>query len=194
MEQTKTKNTVTNNNAANITPVKKLMLYRKTYTKQDGTEQFEYFVKGLIRGKEVKVGFMPKVNKMDKDAKWQSDGRSYQVLDFVFGENESVDLLIEEKERVDEKTGEVIPYSVYTAFSKDELGDYECDVKPIQPSDKALLVMILKQKSIAEAKQAVEIPFETDEQYDKRFDAEVAAEAAKEAAAEKPAAGKKKTA
>lgn len=54
----------------------KIMVERETFEKNEKT-YFSYFIKGNIRGKDVRVAIVP------------PDRGGYAVLDIVFGNNES---------------------------------------------------------------------------------------------------------
>lgn len=105
---------------------------RETFEKNDRT-YFSYFIKGKVRGKEVKVAVVP------------PDKGGYAVLDIVFGNAMSADLVLNPYEIKDEATGKVISGNSYAVRTKDENGEiYECNIKPYRNSDKALLSMIIK--------------------------------------------------
>ena len=94
---------------------------------------FSYFVRGTIRGKDVRVAVTP------------PDKGGYAVLDIVFGEKNRVALVAKPYEIKDETTGRVVSGNTYAVRSWDEDGEvYECTVKPAKPSDKSLLNMLVK--------------------------------------------------
>ncbi len=104
---------------------------RETYTK-NGKEFFSYFIKGKVRGKDVKVAVVP------------PDIGGYTVLDIVFDTEMTVDLVITPFE-MKNATGETISGNTYSVRSYDESGEvYECKVKPLRASDKTLLNMLLR--------------------------------------------------
>ena len=104
---------------------------RETYTK-NGKEFFSYFIKGKVRGKDVKVAAVP------------PDIGGYTVLDIVFDTEMTVDLVITPFE-MKNATGETISGNTYSVRSYDESGEvYECKVKPLRASDKTLLNMLLR--------------------------------------------------
>lgn len=110
---------------------KSLCVERETYVKNDKT-YFSYFIKGTVRGREVRVGVMP------------PDVGGYQVLDIVFGSDMKVDLEVKPFE-MKTNDGEIIKGNTFAVVSKDEDGtEYTCPVKPARRSDKALLEMLLK--------------------------------------------------
>ena len=118
---------------------KQIFVERETFEK-NGRTFFSYFIKGVIRGKDVKVAVVP------------PDKGGYTVLDIVFGNemsafgNEmSAELILKPYEIKDEATGRVIAGNSYAVQSADEDGEiYECSVKPYRNSDKALLAMLVK--------------------------------------------------
>ena len=108
-----------------------IMVERETFEK-DGKTYFSYFIKGNIRGKEVKVAIIP------------PDKGGYTVLDIVFGEAMQAELKITPFE-IKGEDGNVIKGNTYAVFTKDEDGEvYECSVKPFGNSDKALLNMLIR--------------------------------------------------
>lgn len=110
----------------------KILVERETFEKNDKT-YFSYFVKGKIRGKEVKVAVVP------------PDKGGYAVLDIVFGNEMKADLIAKPFEIKDEATGQVIKGNSYAVRTVDENGEiYECNVKPYRNSDKTLLNMIMR--------------------------------------------------
>ncbi len=122
--------------ATNQNPEKNIIVERETFEK-DGKTYYSYFIKGKIRGREVKIGIAPP----DKD----KDVGGYTVLDIVFGETMAAELVIKPYEIKDEKTKTVITGNSFAVRSYDENGEvYECAVKPFRQSDKALLNMLLK--------------------------------------------------
>ena len=73
---------------------KKILVERETYEK-DGKKFFSYFIKGNVRGKDIRVLIVP------------PDYGGYAVLDIVFGEAMSAQLMLVPYEIRDEKTGKV---------------------------------------------------------------------------------------
>lgn len=114
---------------------KKILVERETYEK-DGKKFFSYFIKGNVRGKDIRVLIVP------------PDYGGYAVLDIVFGEAMSAQLMLVPYEIRDEKTGKVSKGNSYAVHSEDEDGTvYECKVKPMRVSDKTLLNMLLAKKT-----------------------------------------------
>ena len=110
---------------------KKIFVEREVYEK-DGKEYFSYFIKGNVRGKDVRVLITP------------PDKGGYTVLDIVFGNEMAAELTLTPYEIKDEK-GKVLKGNTYGVRSVDEDGQvYECKIKPFRDSDKALLNMLLR--------------------------------------------------
>ena len=110
----------------------KIVVERETYEK-NGKTFFTYFIKGSVRGKEVKASVMP------------LDIGGYTVLDIVFNGEMKADLIATPYEIKDEKTGSVVSGKTYSVRSIDENGEvYECRIKASRQSDKQLLSMILR--------------------------------------------------
>ena len=102
----------------------------------NGKTCYHYFIKGVVRGHEVKIDLAPP----NKD----TDMGGYTVLDIVFGDADRADLIIEPFEIEDEKTKKVIKANRYIVRTVDEDGKvYECTVKPSRTSDRSLLNMLL---------------------------------------------------
>jgi len=109
-----------------------LYVERETF-EHNGKTYYSYFIKGTLRGRDVKVGLMP------------PDKGGYAVLDIVFGEDNKANLVITPFEIKDDATGKISKGSTYTAQTVDENGQiYECTIKPSRSSDKSMLNMILK--------------------------------------------------
>ncbi len=109
----------------------KIFVERETYEKEDKT-YFSYFIKGKVRGKDVKATVVP------------HDVGGYAVLDIVFGEAMEAELLLKPYEIKDEKTKKTVKGNTYAVRSVDENGEiYECPVKPFRSSDKTILNMLL---------------------------------------------------
>lgn len=110
----------------------KVQVEREPFEK-NGRTFYSYFIKGTIRGKQVKAAVVP------------PDKGGYTVLDIVFGDEMAADLMIKPFEIKDESTGRVITGNSYAVQTVDEDGEvFECSVKPYRSSDKALLAMLLK--------------------------------------------------
>ena len=110
---------------------KKIKVERETYTKDDKT-YFSYFIKGVIRGREVRIAVVP------------PDNGGFRVLDIVFDNAMSADLILKPYEIKDDR-GHVLKGNTYAVVSKDKDGtEYECGIKPFRNSDKTLLNMLLR--------------------------------------------------
>ncbi len=111
---------------------KQIYVERGTFEK-DGKTYYSYFIKGKVRGKDVRVAIVP------------PDKGGYAVLDIVFGDAMSAELVAKPYEIKDDSTGKVITGNSYAVRSVDENGEeYECAVKPFRSSDKALMNMLLR--------------------------------------------------
>ena len=109
---------------------KQIVVERETFKLKD-KEYYSYFVKGTVRGREVKVGVKP------------PDNGGYIVLDIVFDNAMSAELTVKPFEIKDD-SGNIIKGNTYSVKSVDENGKvYECTVKPARASDKTLLNMLL---------------------------------------------------
>ena len=109
---------------------------RETF-EMEGKKYFSYFIKGNVRGKDVKIAVAPPNSQTDKGG--------YAVLDIVFGSEMVADLVVAPYEMKDEKTGKTISGNSYLVRTTDVNGEvYECKVTPFKSSDKALLNMLLK--------------------------------------------------
>ncbi len=115
-----------------MSETKKIFVERETYELK-GKTYFSYFVKGIVRGKEIKASVKP------------ADFNGYTVLDIVFDNSNKAELIVKPYEIVDEATKNVIKGNTYVVQSIDENGDiYECPVKHNRASDKALLQMLIR--------------------------------------------------
>lgn len=111
---------------------RQIYVERDTFDK-DGKTYYSYFIKGKVRGKDVRVAIVP------------PDKGGYAVLDIVFGDAMSAELVAKPYEIKDDSTGKVITGNSYAVRSVDENGEeYECAVKPFRSSDKALMNMLLR--------------------------------------------------
>lgn len=111
---------------------KQIYVERDTFEK-DGKTYYSYFIKGKVRGKDVRVAIVP------------PDKGGYAVLDIVFGDAMSAELVAKPYEIKDDSTGKVITGNSYAVRSVDENGEeYECAVKPFRSSDKVLMNMLLR--------------------------------------------------
>ena len=109
----------------------KIFVHRETF-KKNGKEFYTYFIKGQVRGREVRVAVMP------------PDFGGYTVLDIVFDGANQAELVVSPYEMTDAK-GKVLRGVTYGVRSSDEDGEiYECKIKPVRTSDKDMLSMILR--------------------------------------------------
>ena len=109
-----------------------IVVERETFEK-GGKSYFSYFIRGNVRGRDVRVGVVP------------PDKGGYTVLDIVFGNAMAAELLVKPFEIKDDATGRVITGNTYAVCSYDEDGEaYECPIKPARASDKTLLNMLLR--------------------------------------------------
>ena len=92
---------------------KQIFVERETFESK-GKTHFGYYIKGMVRGREVKVGIAPP----DKD----TDKGGYAVLDIVFGNADKAELVLVPYEIRDEKTKKVVNDNSYVVRSVDEDG------------------------------------------------------------------------
>ncbi len=112
---------------------KKIIVEKGTFEYND-KEYSSYFIAGKIKGKDVKVALTP------------PDKGGWAVLDILFSDAMQGELVVKPYELKDEKTGKVTATgNTYAVRTVDENGEtYECPVKPLKSSDKALLNMLLR--------------------------------------------------
>lgn len=116
---------------------KKVYVEREIYEK-DGKSYFTYFIKATIRGKDVKIVVAP------PQTNGVIDRGGYAVFDIVFGNEDKLELITTPFEMKD-ATGHSIKGNTYSVKSIDVDGQvYECQVKPLKASDKALLNMLTR--------------------------------------------------
>lgn len=105
---------------------------RETFEHNDKS-YFAYYIKGVIRGKEIKVQVMP------------HDNGGFAILDIVFNGADKAELFLTPYEIRDEKTKRVVKGNTYGVRSYDENGEvYECPIRPYRSSDKTALQMLLR--------------------------------------------------
>ena len=93
---------------------KNILVERETYEK-NGKTFYTYFIKGTLRGKEIKATVTP------------MDIGGYAVLDIVFDGATQANLVVKPYELKDEKTGSTIKGNSFAVSSIDEDGrEYEC--------------------------------------------------------------------
>ena len=111
---------------------KKLIVEREKFEFK-GKEYMGYFVKGIVKGREVRATLKPQ------------DINGYTVLDIIFEGANEVELVANPYSIKDETTGETKTGYTFLARSVDENGEvYECPVKHSRGSDKAILNMLVK--------------------------------------------------
>ena len=110
---------------------KKLIVEREKF-EYKGKEYMGYFVKGIVKGREVRATLKPQ------------DINGYTVLDLIFDGANEVELIAKPYSITDD-SGNVITGNTFIVRSVDENGEvYECPVKHSRGSDKVLLTMLMK--------------------------------------------------
>ena len=110
---------------------KKLIVEREKFEFK-GKEYMGYFVKGIVKGREVRATLKPQ------------DINGYTVLDIIFDGANEVELIAKPYSITDE-SGNVISGNTFMVRSVDDNGEvYECPVKHSRGSDKVLLNMLMK--------------------------------------------------
>ena len=110
---------------------KKLIVQREKFDYK-GKEYLSYFIKGVVKGREVKATLKPQ------------DINGYTILDIIFEGANEVELIAKPYSMTDDN-GNVISGNTYIVRSVDENGEvYECPVKHSRGSDKVLLNMLMK--------------------------------------------------
>ena len=109
-----------------------LVLERETFVAKNGKEMYNYFVRGVVHGREVKADFLAK------------DLGGYELLDLMFEINPKVNLIMHEETMTDEK-GNASKYMVYEAQVVDADGlVYTYKLKLAQESDKSYLNILMQ--------------------------------------------------
>lgn len=105
-----------------------------------------YFVKGVIRGKEVKANFAPQ----SKD-----DIMTFTNLDIIFGEEDTAPIYIE-KSSYKNKDGQLQIRTSYKVVCEDEFGEeFTATIIPQKDSDKSIFDYLCRRaKKIAEQEAA----------------------------------------
>ena len=110
---------------------KKLIVERDKFEFK-GKEYMGYFIKGIVKGREVRASLKPQ------------DINGYTVLDIIFDGANEVELIAKPYSITDDN-GNVISGNTFIVRSVDENGEvYECPVKHSRGSDKVLLNMLMK--------------------------------------------------
>lgn len=126
-----------------------LTVEREIYTAKDEKEYYGYFVRGKLRGREVKADLMPKNKDFD----------GYAILDIIFDIAPTAQLTIREEES-ETATGAKTRYKVYEVSNTDEDSiTYSYKLKPRAESDKSVLGVLLQIAENAE-KRAKEVKTE----------------------------------
>lgn len=126
-----------------------LTVEREIYTAKDEKEYYGYFVRGKLRGREVRADLMPKNKDFD----------GYAILDIIFDIASTAQLSIREEES-ETATGAKTRYKVYEVSNTDEDGImYSYKLKPRAESDKSVLGVLLQIAENAE-KRAKEVKTE----------------------------------
>ena len=115
----------------------KLPVTREPF-KSKGKTYLAYLIKGKLRGRDIKIDLMP------QKAGRNIDGGGYEVLDLVFGDAETAELI--QQFETYQQDGKTQTRTVYIVRNPDPdiPGEYfECSVIPARPSDRALLEMLL---------------------------------------------------
>lgn len=103
----------------------------KQLVTKDGRLYFAYVVRGVVRGRAVKVDFAPK------------DKGGYEPLDILFDVSSKAELIMTDEVMTNDD-GTKTPYTSYKVQVVDEDGEIlECGIKPQRDSDKALLKFLL---------------------------------------------------
>ncbi len=111
---------------------KKIYVEREVYEEREDMTLYSYFIKGVVRGKNIRVLVTP------------PDKGGYTVLDIVFGNAMAADLTLTPYEFKDD-AGNINKGNTYGVRSVDEDGVvYECKIKPLRASDKSLLNMLVR--------------------------------------------------
>lgn len=137
---TAAKATEINETITAVSSVNSLPVTRKPFIGKDKKEYWGYVVAGKVvrvkngkrLEKEITVDFVAK------------DQGGYEVLDLIFFETDTAELVMYDATMTNEKTGEMSTYTVYEIQAKDDDGTvYSYKVKPSRESDKALLTMLI---------------------------------------------------
>lgn len=87
-----------------------LVVERKEFTSRDGREMWGYFVRGKVRGREVRIDFQA------------ADQGGYEVLDIIFEIKPTAELVMHDEVMLSED-GTKTPYTVYEVRNVDEFGN-----------------------------------------------------------------------
>lgn len=110
---------------------KKIMVEREAFD-LNGKTCYSYFVKGTVRGREVKAQLVPQ------------DNGGYVLLDIVFDNADTAELIIGSVSITNDK-GKTETFPSYTVKNVDDNGEvFECPVKAARKTDKTKLALILR--------------------------------------------------
>lgn len=117
-----------------------LTVERETYEAKNNKEYYGYFVRGQVRGREVRADLVPKNKDFD----------GYEILDIIFDIAPTAELTIREETSENEHGGKT-RYTVYEVQNTDEDGIlYSYKLKPRAESDKSILNVLLQKAKRAE--------------------------------------------
>lgn len=118
----------------------RLTVERDTYETRDKKEYYNYFVRGQVRGREVRAELPPKNKDFD----------GYELLDLIFDIAPTAELYIRDEES-ETASGSKSVYTVYEVQNTDEDGIlYSYKLKPRAESDKSILNVLLQKAQRAE--------------------------------------------
>jgi hypothetical protein len=118
----------------------RLTVERDTYETRDKKEYYNYFVRGQVRGREVRAELAPKNKDFD----------GYELLDLIFDIAPTAELYIRDEES-ETASGSKSVYTVYEVQNTDEDGIlYSYKLKPRAESDKSILNVLLQKAQRAE--------------------------------------------
>lgn len=110
---------------------KKIKVEREAFD-LNGKTCYSYFVKGIVRDREIKAQLVPQ------------DNGGYVLLDIVFGDSDTAELVIGSVSITNDK-GKTETFPSYTIMNTDESGEvFECPVKAARKTDKTKLAMLLR--------------------------------------------------
>ena len=118
----------------------RLTVERDTYETRDKKEYYNYFVRGQVRGREVRAELAPKNKDFD----------GYELLDLIFDIAPTAELYIHDEES-ETASGSKSVYTVYEIQNTDEDGIlYSYKLKPRAESDKSIINVLLQKAQRAE--------------------------------------------
>lgn len=118
----------------------RLTVERDTYETRDKKEYYNYFVRGQVRGREVRAELAPKNKDFD----------GYELLDLIFDIAPTAELYIHDEESETASGGKSV-YTVYEVQNTDEDGIlYSYKLKPRAESDKSIINVLLQKAQRAE--------------------------------------------